>query len=74
VAVKDAGIGISPHQLQNIFEAFYQVDNQLTRHYEGLGIGLTLIKRHLDLTGGRIQVESEPGGGSTFTIVYPLAK
>jgi signal transduction histidine kinase len=73
IAVHDDGIGIPSQQMRNIFDAFYQVDNQLTRRYAGLGIGLTLIKRQLDLTGGRIRVESEPARGSTFTILYPLA-
>ncbi|MCL5271480.1 MAG: HAMP domain-containing histidine kinase [bacterium] len=73
IRVIDDGIGISPNQLQKIFSAFYQVDNQLTRNYEGLGIGLAIIKKYLDLSEGRIHVESEPGRGSIFTVIYPLA-
>jgi len=69
----DNGIGISPGQLQHIFDTFYQIDNQLTRSYEGLGIGLAVIKKQLDFTGGRIEVQSEPDKGSTFTVIYPLA-
>lgn len=69
----DDGIGISKNQLDRIFGAFYQVDNRLTRHYEGLGIGLAIIRKQLDQTGGRIDVKSEPGRGSTFSVIYPLA-
>lgn len=72
VVIRDEGIGISEHQIQNIFEAFYQIDNRLTRSYEGLGIGLAIIKKQLDHTGGRIEVESAPGRGSTFTVLYPV--
>jgi signal transduction histidine kinase len=74
ITVEDDGIGISKGQLQRIFDAFYQVDNQLTRHYDGLGIGLAIIKKQLELTGGRIQVQSEPGHGSSFSIIYPLVQ
>ena len=73
ISVSDEGIGISRGQIKDIFHLFYQVDNQLTRSYEGLGIGLTIIKKYLDATGGRIEVESEPSAGSTFTIIYALA-
>ena len=71
IHVIDDGIGISPNQLQKIFSAFYQVDNQLTRNYEGLGIGLAIIKKYLDLSEGRIRVQSEPTHGSIFTVTYP---
>jgi signal transduction histidine kinase len=74
ISVSDDGIGISTDKMHSIFDAFYQVDSQLTRNYEGLGIGLTVIKRQLALTGGRIQAQSDPGKGSTFTILYPLAQ
>ncbi len=73
IAIADDGIGIAPAQLEPIFEAFYQGDSRLTRHYEGLGIGLAIVKKQLDLTGGRIQVVSEVGRGTTFTIIYPVA-
>ncbi|HOE96329.1 MAG TPA: HAMP domain-containing sensor histidine kinase [Candidatus Sumerlaeota bacterium] len=70
----DDGIGISAAQLKHIFDAFYQVDNQLTRSYEGLGIGLAIINKQLALTRGRIEVVSEEGKGSIFTVIYPLAQ
>jgi signal transduction histidine kinase len=73
IRIVDRGIGIAPERLQRIFEAFYQVDHQLTRVYEGMGIGLTLTKKLVNSTGGRLTAESEPGRGSTFTVVYPKA-
>lgn len=74
VKIIDDGIGISQNQLKKIFDSFYQVDNQLTRSYEGLGIGLTVTKKQLDYTCGRIKVESQLGKGSVFTVIYPVAK
>ena len=73
IVVIDDGIGISPDQQRKIFDAFYQIDNHLTRSYEGMGIGLAIIKKQLELTGGRIEVSSEPGVGSRFTVIYPIA-
>jgi signal transduction histidine kinase len=73
VKIVDDGIGISQNQLKRIFDSFYQVDNQLTRSYEGLGIGLTVTKKQLDYTQGRIKVESQLGKGSVFTVLYPIA-
>jgi signal transduction histidine kinase len=73
VKIVDNGIGISQNQLKKIFDSFYQVDNQLTRNYEGLGIGLTVTKKQLDTTHGRISVESQLHKGSVFTVIYPIA-
>lgn len=73
ISVADEGIGIADAHQQKIFDAFYQVDNNLTRSYEGMGVGLTIIKRQLDMTGGQITMSSRPNEGATFTIIYPLA-
>ena len=73
IVVADDGIGMSNSHLQMIFDAFYQVDNQLDRHYEGMGVGLTIIKKQIEATGGRVEVVSELGKGSSFTVIYPLA-
>lgn len=73
IRVRDSGIGIAPERLQKIFESFFQVDNRLTRNYEGLGLGLTVTRMLLSATHGEIRVESVPGEGSVFTISYPLA-
>ena len=73
IVVTDDGIGMSNAHLQMIFDAFYQVDNQLDRHYEGMGVGLSIIKKQIEATGGRVEVVSELGEGSSFTVIYPLA-
>ncbi len=73
MAVVDRGIGIAPEDMALIFERFRQADGSLTRRYSGLGIGLTLAKRLVDLMGGAIAVDSERGKGSTFTLTLPSA-
>jgi GAF domain-containing protein len=72
VAVKDTGIGISPEDQERIFEEFQQARRQTERSREGTGLGLSLAKRFVELHGGRIWVESEPGKGSTFTFTLPV--
>ena len=72
VTVKDTGIGISPDDQGRIFEEFQQARRQSERSREGTGLGLSLAKRFVELHGGRIWVESEPGKGSTFTFTLPV--
>ncbi|HEX3601313.1 MAG TPA: ATP-binding protein [Lacipirellulaceae bacterium] len=72
VTVADTGIGIAPEKLQSIFEMFSQVDQSLERTRSGLGIGLTLVKRLVELHGGRVEALSDGlGRGSKFVVTLP---
>lgn len=71
IAVHDTGAGIPAEKLEHIFEQFYQVDASLSRQHGGVGIGLTLSKQFVESHGGRIQVRSEVGVGSTFAFTLP---
>jgi two-component system phosphate regulon sensor histidine kinase PhoR len=71
IAVVDDGIGIPRGEHKRIFQKFYRVDDRLSRAVEGSGLGLAIV-RHIALGhGGRVEVDSTPGRGSTFTIVLP---
>jgi len=71
VAVRDNGFGIEKRHLDRIFEKFYRVKDDRTRFITGTGLGLPIVKGILDALGGKIEVESEPGVGSTFTVYLP---
>ncbi len=71
-SVIDTGIGIALEDLRQLFVPFKQVDSRLTRDYEGTGLGLALVQKLTDLHGGSVDVESEVGKGSRFTINLPL--
>jgi signal transduction histidine kinase len=72
LVVNDNGIGIKAEDLQRPFEDFVQVESGASRCHEGTGLGLALTRRIVKLQGGTIDVESEFGKGSSFTIVLPL--
>lgn len=72
IRVTDTGMGILPEDLPHIFERFYRVDRSRARHRGGAGLGLSITARVVELHGGRIDVESTPGVGSTFTMRLPL--
>ena len=73
LVVEDTGIGIAPEDQERIFQAFTQVDGSLARQYQGTGLGLTLVKRFVEMHGGSIALESRPGAGSRFVVEIPAA-
>src|SRR5208282_5872911 len=74
VRVRDNGVGIPPYMLPRIFEMFIQVDRSLERAQGGLGIGLTLVRRLVEMHGGTVEAHSDGAGtGSEFIVRLPLA-
>ena len=70
--VRDTGIGITPKQRQQLFQEFAQADTSISRKYGGTGLGLAISHRFVQMMNGYINVDSEPGKGSTFTVVLPV--
>jgi signal transduction histidine kinase len=72
VSLSDTGIGIPEDKIDRVFERFFQVEDSLTRAYEGMGLGLAIVRGMVNVCGGEIHVISQPGQGSTFTFTLPL--
>jgi CheY-like chemotaxis protein len=73
-SVIDTGIGIAENDLKKLFQPFTQVDGKLNRQFEGTGLGLSLVQKMTDLHGGSVEVESESGKGSRFTLNLPWGR
>ena len=71
IAVKDTGVGIAPEYVPHIFDEFFQLRNPERDRAKGSGLGLTICKRLVDAMGGKLEVASTPGQGSTFTVTLP---
>lgn len=71
LTVRDTGIGIAEADRARVFQRFQQVDGSSTRRYEGTGLGLAIVQEAVELQGGRIEVASADGGGTTFTVHLP---
>jgi two-component system phosphate regulon sensor histidine kinase PhoR len=73
LAIADHGSGIAPEEQRRIFERFYRATSARARNVRGSGIGLALVKHIAEAHGGRVEVDSTPGRGSTFTVYIPVA-
>ncbi len=69
--MRDTGIGIPQESLNQIFEPFRQGSEGLNRKYEGMGLGLTITKKYVEILDGKIEIESIQGEGTTTTVTFP---
>ena len=73
IRIADTGVGIPSRDLPRIFERFYRVDKARSRQVGGTGLGLSIVKHVVERMAGQVQVESQLGKGSTFTLLLPRA-
>src|SRR5262249_15290778 len=73
IGVRDSGAGIAPEHLPRIFERFYRVDAARNRAEGGTGLGLATVPHLVEAHGGRVVAESEPGKGTTISLLFPNA-
>ena len=74
LAVADTGIGIAPEEQGKVFERFYRVDKSRSKARGGTGLGLAIVKHVCRSAGGQLKIESTPGKGSTFSMVFPKSR
>lgn len=74
IEVRDTGIGIAPADMARALERFGQVDSRLSRKYEGTGLGLPLAKHLMELHGGSLTLQSQPGVGTTVILAFPISR
>jgi len=74
IVISDTGIGMAKEDVDKAFQSFGQVDSGLNRKYEGTGLGLPLTKKLMELHGGGISIDSEPGVGTRVTLMFPLTQ
>ncbi|HEY9881344.1 MAG TPA: sensor histidine kinase [Leptolyngbyaceae cyanobacterium] len=72
ITITDSGVGISPEDQANIFEPYFRANEQLSQNSEGTGLGLSIVSRLVKLLQGEIKMSSQPGFGSSFTILLPI--
>jgi len=72
IKIKDTGIGLSEDEIKNLFEEFFRVKNEQTKHITGSGLGLPIVRKVLDIYHGDIHVESKVNEGSTFSVTLPV--
>jgi two-component system phosphate regulon sensor histidine kinase PhoR len=74
IQVEDRGIGIEPEDREKIFEAFFRSPRAARHNPKGVGLGLKIVKHIMDAHGGSIGLRSEPGHGTTFSLIFPLRR